>query len=467
MFTTSQPSVAEHRAIVLQNRVTCPHCWHMFAPDETLWVSQHPDLLGDLRLGSDQQQRFLPTRFNVAGAAIDARGFPCHGLACPHCHLSVPRALYEIEPVFLSILGAPASGKSYFLASMTWQLRQLLPRNFALSFSDSEPLFNHRLHEYESLHFLNPDQDTPVAIEKTELQGDLYETVLFGDQTVNYPRPFLFTLAPLEHHANFASYNRVARVCCLYDNAGEHFLPGQDTAVSPVTRHLAQSRALLFIFDPTQDMRFRDACKGKTSDPQMVSRSERLVRERQVRQETILLEAAQRIRRYSGLGQNDKHPRPLIVVVSKLDCWISLLGNESLGDPWIVDSSGTRSAVDIEKIEKLSGRIRAILWKLSPELVSAAESFAEQVIYIPSSATGCSPEADPATGQFKIRPRDLRPIWAEAPLLYAMAKWMHGLVPYARVRRNGDASGIFRSVAPPPVPARPKTQPEPRQRPRG
>jgi hypothetical protein len=420
----------------------------VFSPDETLWVSQHPDLIGDPRLGTDHQQRFLPTRFTIAGAALDARGFSCHGLACPHCHLVVPRGLYEMEPAFMSILGAPASGKSYFLASMTWQLRQVLPKYFALSFADADPVFNHRLHEYESLHFLNPDQETPVAIEKTELQGDLYDTVLFGDQAVNYPRPFLFSMAPLENHPHFTNYARLARAFCLYDNAGEHFMPGQDTALSPVTRHLALSRALIFVFDPTQDMRFRDACKGKSSDPQMAARAERLVRERPVRQETILLEAAQRIRRYSGLGQNEKHSRPLIVAVSKFDCWASLLGNPQLELPWIQGANGL-CAVDTIRIERISQEIRGLLWKLAPELVAAAESFAEQVIYIPSSATGCSPEVDPVTGQFKIRPKNLRPIWVETPLLYAMSKWMQGLIPFVRPKANGSSSGAPAHGPPP------------------
>ena len=59
------------------------------------------------------------------------------------------------------------------------------------------------------------------------------------------------------------------RALGLYDNAGEHFLPGRDTLGSPVTRHLARSRVLFFLFDPTQDPRFRKACSGKMHDPQM------------------------------------------------------------------------------------------------------------------------------------------------------------------------------------------------------
>ena len=88
MSTTANPS---QLVLPLRSRVTCPHCWNEFPPDRALWIAQHPDLVGDPRLGADQPQRFLPTRFNVQGAAIDSRGFACHGLACPKCHLAVPR----------------------------------------------------------------------------------------------------------------------------------------------------------------------------------------------------------------------------------------------------------------------------------------------------------------------------------------------------------------------------------------
>ena len=136
MSTTANPS---ELVLPLRSRVTCPHCWKEFPPDRALWIAQHPDLVGDPRLGADQPQRFLPTRFNVQGAAIDARGFACHGLACPNCHLAVPRSMFETRPMFLSILGSPASGKSYFLAAMTWRLRSVLPKYFAVGFNDADP----------------------------------------------------------------------------------------------------------------------------------------------------------------------------------------------------------------------------------------------------------------------------------------------------------------------------------------
>jgi hypothetical protein len=248
-------------AIDLLRRTTCPHCWTAFAPEDILWVSAHADLRGDPRLGPEQLQRFLPTRFSPDGAALDAKGFACTGLACPHCHLSLPRPLLELEPFFVSILGTPSCGKSYFLAALTWELRRLLPAEFALGFTDADPTANLMLSEYEKALFLNPDADKPVPlanlIRKTELQGDLYDTVSYGAQLVNYPRPFMFAVRPLPAHPNHSAGNRAARVLCLYDNAGEHCLPGQDSTATAATQHLSRSRVLMYLFDPTQDARFR------------------------------------------------------------------------------------------------------------------------------------------------------------------------------------------------------------------
>jgi hypothetical protein len=164
----------------------------------------------------------------------------------------------------------------------------------------------------------------------------------------------------------------------------------------------------------------------------MQDRSQRLQRELPVRQETILLEAAQRVRRYAGLGEKAKHSRPLIIVVTKYDSWSPLLDGLKLSPPWTSSITGELCAMQLEWIEEVSKKLRAVLWKLCPEIVSAAEGFAEQVIYMPVSATGRSPEIDPATGAFGIRPRDMNPMWAETPLLYALSRWTEGLISYRR-----------------------------------
>jgi len=413
----------------IRSRITCPHCWHDFSPEESLWIAtDHPNLFGDPRLGDEQTMRFLPSRFTHDGEAIDPEGQKTTRLACPSCHLEIARPLYQIAPVFFSILGAPASGKSYFLASMSWQLRQLLPSRFSIAMTDTDPVSNARLHEYEEQQFLNPDPNALVSIAKTQLDGDLYDRVNMGTHVVSYPRPFLFTLQPMAVHPNHPKSNSVSRVMCLYDNAGEHFLPGSDSSTAPVTRHLALSRTLFFLFDPTQDTRFRRACEGKSADPQMQNRSARLARESVTRQDTILLEAIQRVRRHAGLRDDQMDQRPLIIVVTKWDSWKELLPNVSNEPPYRKAGNNTIHILDGDRIQEVSQHVGDLLRRLTPEIVAAAEGFTKNLLFIPVSATGCAPEHDPQTGAFGMRPNSLSPYWVEVPMLYALSQGCTGLI---------------------------------------
>jgi len=403
-------------AVQLQSRVTCPHCWTVFAPEEVLWISAHDELRGDPQLGQDEQERFLPTRFDASGKAVDVRGVSCKDLACPHCHLSISWAALEMQPLFISILGAPGSGKSYFLASMTWQFRQTLRDRFRLSFGDADPLSNRVLSDYEELLFLNPSPDELVRLSKTELEGDLYQSVRHGEREVWYPRPFVFSLQPLEGHPDFGMRRVLSRALCLYDNAGEHFLPGGETSRTPA-KHLALSEALLFLFDPTQHPKFRAACGGKTNDPQMGKHGW------SHRQDQVLLEVASRVRSHSGWPQDAKYPRPLIVVVTKYDAWCSMVQGKRLKLDSIIRTVPSQlSALDLTSLRTVSNRLRDLLLSHAQEIVTAAEGFADEVLYVPVSALGRGPEVIPSTGELGVRPSGIDPMWAEVPLLYALMK---------------------------------------------
>ncbi len=404
-----------------------------------MWVAEHPDLLGSPRLGSEHTQRFLPTRFTLDGAAVDARGRSCYRLACPKCHLEVPRATLEMQPEFISVLGGPACGKSYLLASMVWCARRVLPKVLHLTFDDADPALNQRLNDYVSLQFLNPDRNRLVAIDKTDTEGDLYDTVQFGDEAVTYPRPFMFIIRPTVEHPIAES---AGRVLCVYDNAGESFLPGQDLSSRPVTRHLAKSSALMFCFDPTQDTRFRDACRGRTEDPQMADRNGLLHRENPTPQASILSEAAQRVRRYAGLSQNARHNRPLFVVVTKFDSWARLLKHPELPRPFVRREGSHMATFEFQVVDRVSKMIRELLWRLCPEVVSVAEGFASHVRYIPVSATGCAPEVDQQTSALGFRPHSIKPVWSEVPLVCAMSGWMTPLVPQAGRHHGIETAGM-------------------------
>lgn len=456
--------MAEHQrsqlVLQLRSRVTCPHCWHTFPPDSILWISAHEDLRGDPVAGDDEQQRFLPTHFSVSGHAIDARGEICRHLACPRCHLSVARSLLEMRPLLISILGSPSSGKSYFLASMVWQLRNTLQESFGLDFHDSDTLANDILTRYLQMLFHSDREDDLVALPKTEQEGELYQSVFISGRQVWYPRPFVFAVQPTESHPGFAKRQIYSRALCLYDNAGEHFLPGHESSSSPGTQHLAHSEALLFMFDPMQHPQLRRACRQVTKDPQ--ARMADMVHH----QDQILREAANRIRDFTGLAQTEKYTRPLIVVVTKFDAWCRLSGLKTLSTSHVVRPVREGlCALDLDALHRVSNHVRSLLKKYARDIVAAAEGFASHVLYIPVSAQGCSPELDRSTGALAVRPRDIKPMWAELPLLYALNQVAPGIVRAgqraARARRTGGQGPSPRLDAAPPSP--PSDAPSPPQ----
>ncbi|MBA4182200.1 MAG: hypothetical protein C0506_16565, partial [Anaerolinea sp.] len=353
------------------SRVTCPQCWNKFQPEDVLWISEHQDLFGIDNRVPNAQLRFLPSRFSPQGEAIDPRGFPCHKLACPKCHLEVARPMLELATFFLSIIGSPGSGKSYFLAAMARQLRRTLPLKFSTAFADADATFNMRLKEYEQSLFANarPDQVQELLqlVKKTDVGGDGYADVRFGTQSVRYALPYLFTMRLQDNHPNLERRG-YGRTVCLYDNAGESYLPGQDSAAAPVTRHLAESSMLFFVFDPLQDSRFRRLDE---------SLNEGIVDKSHLgSQEGVFEEAATRIRRFAGLSSSQKYNRPVTVIVTKCDRWLHLLFDEpreltAFNQRRTAGEDGTlrlQNAVDVGTIDRVSQRVRQLLVSTSTEI---------------------------------------------------------------------------------------------------
>ncbi|MEM1109638.1 MAG: hypothetical protein AAGH99_13215 [Planctomycetota bacterium] len=423
--------------IPIKRDITCPHCWDCFVTGDIRWIARHPELLGDAMLGPEAMRRFLPTRFDIDGNAIDAGGEVCRDLACPSCHLPISRGLLEANQYYFSLIGVPGSGKSHFTAAMTWRLRSLMPEAFGLTFTDLDVVANQVLLNNEQLLFLDQgDADRLVSIEKTQMQGSNYDPVHRGGQTVQLPRPFQFHLAPRPGTPRGPSEAATTRVINLYDNAGEHFLPGGDTTLNPGTQHLARANALMFLFDPLRDARFRAAIEPQCDDPQI-----KLDREAgAVRQDTVLNEACSRLRRYANLSPTAQLDQPLIVLMGKADAWINLIDGVELDEEPILPpgpDNTESSRLDIERIEDTSQRLRSWVEAIAPEFVALAEGLHKRVVFMPVSALGGAPIRDESNGLLLVRPGKLKPRWVSAPLLYALKKWSS--TEFGAVSRPQDA----------------------------
>jgi len=375
-------------------------------------------------VGADHQRRFLPSVFDEDCNALDLRGESCHRLACPRCHLEIPRVLLEMPPFFISVFGTPSSGKSCFMASMVHQLRNTMPRDFEMTFLDADLEMNAEINAYEQLQFMSEKPGQVSAVRKTEVFGDLYRQVQLGDRLITYLPPSVFAMRPHARHPNIANARRISNAVCVYDNAGEHFETGRDASRSPVTRHLAKSNLLAFLFDPTQDRGFRKACSQKSLDPQFADPN------RLASQETILVEVANRIRKHAGLSVQQKLKIPVMVLLAKYDAWAECCGFPArLEQPWSRLDPARPSKMDTKFIEEISDKLRRLLLKLSPQIVAISEDLSDEVYFLPVSAYGHCAQIDEETGMLGICPDDIKPMWTDTPLLFAMAKWRKGIIP--------------------------------------
>lgn len=423
---TAEPPVegaGTARGTGLVREVVCPNCWDRFPPERSLFIAQHADLYGDRLLGDNARTRFLPSRFHPDGRAIDPLNSLCHETACPRCHLPVPRNLLEHPTIFLSMFGAPGSGKSYLLAAMMHTLRRLLAPSFGVSISDADPQANLPLHAYEDTLFGDSADGSLVKLEKTKLEGDPYHAVDYGDRVLLYPKPFFLQVGPVAGHPHVAESESLTRTICLYDNAGESFEPGRDVLDNPATQHLARAEALLFVFDPLQHAEVR---RRLPADAGLIERQDT----RATRQDVLLAEVASRVRRYHQLPAGGRHDRPLIVAVSKFDVWQSLFGGRRMPEPWRSRPGGEPVPYPRSRIEMVSGRLRELLQGLAPEIVATAESFVppERILYLPVAAAGTNVSRSEAGGLGHVA-GSLDPMWAEVPLVHVLADRLPRLIP--------------------------------------
>lgn len=408
---TEAAPVAEDGAINTEyGEFTCPVCWLRFDRGEAMNIAVHASLRGDSLLGEAHLQRFHATRFNDRGQALDAMGIPAPELACPHCRRKLPPSFLDIPHHIFSIVGAPSSGKSYYLSVLVKQLQSALYQHFGVVFRDADPSENVLLNQMKTQLFsaATPEE---ALLAKTELEGAMYESLPRLGRKVALPRPFIFNLSHHEHPRQDFSV-------VFYDNAGEHFEPTRNSADSPGAQHIAAASGIFFLFDPLHSAEFRRRLTG-VADPQLAVR-------RLDQQDVILAETEVRTKSLLGLDSRERIGTPLAMILGKCDTWLPLLGEAPL-EP-VLGAGG----VDLAAIERNSARLRALLLEIAPAIVANAEAISSEVRYFALSPLGASPvEFIDSRGVKMIGPDPARlaPLAVEGPTLWVLSRIAPGLIP--------------------------------------
>ena len=396
--------------------LTCPTCWLRFDAGDVKHVAVHEKMKGDTLLGSGEMKRFRATRYNDSGVALDPMGIPTLDIACPHCHRRLPPDFLDIRHRIISVVGAPTSGKSYFLCVFTQMLEKSLFKHYATAFVDADPSSNATLTTMRDTLFGSATAHQ-ARLAKTALQGDMYERFTRHGRKVLLPKPFIFNVVPQQGSAE-------PKALIFYDNAGEQFQPGEDLNDSPGTLHLAASSGIIFLFDPTYSKEFRSRLPGH-HDPQLKIAGHADI------QSTILAEAKVRVKKVLGLSATAKLDTPLAVVVGKFDVWRELVSGDSLAQP-LVDNEFDQYAV-----EENSQLVRELMLEVCPQIVAGAEAISSNVKYFPVSSFGCSPEVigydkDPQGREIPVLspdPAKIQPILVEIPVLWILSQIEPDLIP--------------------------------------
>lgn len=379
----------------------CPYCWKPFAPGEALNIAVHESLTGDPILGQHAKLRFAAERFNALGQALDSAGVPSVDLACPHCRGRLPPSFFAQPQLILSLVGAPSSGKSYYLSVLLRQLPEELIRHCSAHLQDGDPTGNAQLNEMKNRLF-SATSPEDAFISKTDFEGVMYERLHRDGKLAPLPRPFVYYLQRLDIPERRASL-------VFYDNAGEHFKPGVALDDSPGALHVAASAGLLFLFDPSSSPAFRKLLRRKR-DPQLRTHATD-------EQDTILAELGVRVKKMRGLESHHKTDTPLAILIGKYDIWAKLLPPEALHIP-------EDRPLAPEEIAANSTQTRQLLARLCPTLVANAESLSTRVAYFPLSSLGHSPKEithGPLAGHLAPNPQRLKPQLVTAPVHWILS----------------------------------------------
>jgi hypothetical protein len=335
-------------------------------------------------------------------------------IACPHCRRKLPPNFLDQPHHIFSIVGAPSSGKSYYLSVLVKMMQDVAFKQFGVTFRDAAPSENAVLNDMRN-HLFSAGTPEEAYLAKTDLEGALYETLPRQGRQVRLPKPFVFRMSERERGEDGFSI-------VFYDNAGEHFEPGRNSADSPGAQHIAVASGIFFLFDPLYNPEFRRKLDGH-SDPQLEQR-------RSDQQDILLAESETRVKEILGLSTSERISTPLAVIAGKSDAWLNMLGEKPLKPAFESGPEGAR--VRLDHLRENSDRVRKLLLEISPSIVANAEAISSDVMFFAASPLGHPPvRFEDSEGNVRIGPDPvkLNPQRVEDATLWVLSKIAPGMFP--------------------------------------
>lgn len=396
----------------------CPICWLHFEGKNIKHISSHEELIGDPVLGAEYHRRFIPQKWDANGIALDDFGIPSPDTACPHCHERLPAGFGEFKQYIYSIVGAPSSGKSYYLAILLKQLKRYLFHRFEISFMDQDPEYNIQINEVIQTLF-SARSAVEGRIIKTDMRGGNYKSVNRNGKEVDLPKPSMFNISQTNVENTDSSI-------VFYDNAGEHFLPSHSGAEEFQILHVAKASSLFFLYDPLSNIDIRHSLSNVESD-QLKRKSDL------DQQPSILSQMNVKISRVLGKATSEKLETPLAILIGKCDLWHSLVPD------WdkLVDPIGKKNVLHQDAVDLNSNIIRDFLNEYAPDIVATAERISRTVRYFPVSSFGHKPKEYKFFDQQENievtdvapDPAKIKPFMIEIPTIWALSKTIPDLIP--------------------------------------
>ena len=350
----------------------CPHCWQSIIESDF----SHPE--------SDHKN--------------DSK------LLCPSCEHDLPENYLSASQHIISILGAPCSGKSYFLPVHLKELKDSLYYKYGC--------FLRRANE-------NTMVVQCITEEIYELGKPLMATTLdgFTYQQINgesNPIPFIYTLktpsVSQEHNLVF------------YDQFGGAYLPwmGRKTETQFAS-------GIIFLFDPFRHYGFRRSMLKYSDD--IDRQYEFPVTEGDDDDPNSTFSYKGQLNSLNkallNTPQTNHKKVPIAFVVGKYDAWQGLAQSYFPTSNYFSDPRED-SGLNTSTIQNNSNNLRALVGNVDPQIVKDVESLAGSVTYFPLSIFG-EPPSRPEGEDFQV-PVPMKPFQVDVPMLWLIHKFAPELV---------------------------------------